>query len=104
MKLVIKLTLLGLAVSSLLFAADYRFVKIDFPNATQTLANGINARGDIVGRYADADGVFHTHADANSHAPSSSNTIAVGDPESDTASTDAGAVVRDARHRAIHVD
>jgi uncharacterized membrane protein len=59
MKLVIKLTLLGLAVSSLLFAADYRFVKIDFPNATQTLANGINARGDIVGRYADADGVFH---------------------------------------------
>ena len=30
----IKLTLLFLAVSPLLFAADYRFVKIDFPNAT----------------------------------------------------------------------
>ncbi len=59
MKQIIKLTLLFLAVSPLLFAADYRFVKIDFPNSTETLANGINARGDIVGRYADADGVFH---------------------------------------------
>jgi uncharacterized membrane protein len=59
MKQVIKFTLLCLAVSPLLFAADYRFVKIDFPNATQTLANGINARGDIVGRYSDAEGVFH---------------------------------------------
>ena len=51
MRQIIKLTLL--------FAADYRFVKIDFPNATQTLANGINARGDIVGRYSDVEGVFH---------------------------------------------
>ena len=59
MKQIIKLTLLSLAVSPLLFAADYRFVKIDFPNATETLANGINARGDIVGRYADAEGIFH---------------------------------------------
>jgi uncharacterized membrane protein len=59
MRQVIKLTLFCLAVSPLLFAADYRFVKIDFPNATETLANGINARGDIVGRYADAEGVFH---------------------------------------------
>jgi uncharacterized membrane protein len=59
MKQIIKLTLLLLAVSPLLFAADYRFVKIDFPNSTETLANGINARGDIVGRYADAEGVFH---------------------------------------------
>ncbi len=59
MRQIIKLTLFCLALSPLLFAADYRFVKIDFPNATQTLANGINARGDIVGRYADAEGVFH---------------------------------------------
>jgi hypothetical protein len=59
MRKVIKLTLLCLAVSPLLFAADYRFAKIDVPNSTETLANGINARGDIVGRYADADGVFH---------------------------------------------
>ena len=59
MRQIIKLTLLFLAVSPLLFAADYRFVKIDFPNSTQTLANGINARGDIVGRYSDAEGVFH---------------------------------------------
>src|SRR5437660_1659589 len=56
---VVKLTLFCLALSPLLFAADYRFVKIDFPNATETVANGINARGDIVGRYLDADGVFH---------------------------------------------
>jgi uncharacterized membrane protein len=59
MRQVIKLTLFCLAISPLLFAADYRFVKIDFPNAIETLANGINARGDIVGRYLDADGVFH---------------------------------------------
>ena len=59
MRQVIKLTLFCLAISPLLFATDYRFVKIDFPNSTETLANGINARGDIVGRYADADGVFH---------------------------------------------
>jgi probable HAF family extracellular repeat protein len=59
MRQVIKLTLFCLVVSPLLFAADYRFVKIDFPNATQTLANGINARGDIVGRYLDAEGVGH---------------------------------------------
>ena len=56
---VVRLTLFCLALSPLLFAADYHFVKIDFPNATQTVANGINARGDIVGRYLDADGVFH---------------------------------------------
>jgi hypothetical protein len=30
------MALLCLAVSPLLFAADHRFVKIDFPNATAT--------------------------------------------------------------------
>jgi hypothetical protein len=59
MRQIIKMTLLCLAISPLLSAADYRFVRIDFPNATQTLANGINARGDIVGRYLDAEGVPH---------------------------------------------
>jgi probable HAF family extracellular repeat protein len=59
MRRIIKLTLLFLAVSPLLFAANYRFVKIDFTNSIETLANGINARGDIVGRYSDAEGVFH---------------------------------------------
>jgi hypothetical protein len=44
MKQIIKSTLLFLAVSPLLFAANYRFVKIDFPNSIETLANGINAR------------------------------------------------------------
>jgi hypothetical protein len=42
-----------------LFAADYRFVKIDFPDAAATIASGINARGDIVGRYDDVNGVTH---------------------------------------------
>jgi probable HAF family extracellular repeat protein len=59
MRQIIKLTLFCLALSPLLFAADYRFVKIDFPNATATRANDINARGDIVGLYFDAEGVGH---------------------------------------------
>ena len=59
MRQVIKLTLFCLALSSLLFAADYRFVRFDFPNAAATFALGINARGDIVGRYVDTDGVTH---------------------------------------------
>src|SRR5438445_543991 len=42
-----------------LIAADYRFVKIDFPDAAATIASGINARGDIVGRYDDVNGVTH---------------------------------------------
>jgi probable HAF family extracellular repeat protein len=46
-------------ISSVLFAADYRFVRIDFPNATSTTVNTINARGDIVGKYDDANGVTH---------------------------------------------
>jgi len=55
----IKSTLVCLTLTSALFAADYRFTKIDFPNATQTVASGINARGDIVGRYNDVNGVVH---------------------------------------------
>jgi len=59
MRQTIRLTLFCLVVSRLLVAGDYRFVKIDVPNSTQTEAHGINARGDIVGSYIDADGVPH---------------------------------------------
>lgn len=59
MRQIIKLTLFWLALSPLVLASDYHFVKIDFPNASNTRANGINARGDIVGLYLDADGVGH---------------------------------------------
>jgi probable HAF family extracellular repeat protein len=55
----VKLIMFCLAFTSLVFAADYRFTKIDFPNAVETTASGINARGDISGRYVDADGVVH---------------------------------------------
>ena len=59
MRQIIKLTLFCLAVSPLLFGADYHFVKIDVPNSVLTDARGINARGDIVGSYEDADEVNH---------------------------------------------
>ena len=51
--------LFGLLLSSALFAADYRYSKIDVPNSTGTIARGINARGDIIGDYFDADGMAH---------------------------------------------
>src|SRR5215472_7204635 len=38
---------------------SYNFTTIDFPGATQTIANGLNDHGDIVGRYLDSNGVFH---------------------------------------------
>jgi uncharacterized membrane protein len=59
MRQAIKLALFCLSLNSLLFAADLRFVKIDFPDAAATIASGINARGDIVGRYDDINGVVH---------------------------------------------
>jgi uncharacterized membrane protein len=49
--------LFGVLLSSALFATDYRYTRIDPPNATITVARGINARGDILGDYVDADGV-----------------------------------------------
>lgn len=55
----IKIGLLCLALSSPLAATDFRFAKIDVPDATMTAANGINARGDIVGSFVDANGVNH---------------------------------------------
>jgi|SRR5882724_1945643 len=59
MRLITKIIVFWLSLGSVLFATDFRYVRIDFPNATLTLANGINARGDIVGRYDDANGVTH---------------------------------------------
>jgi hypothetical protein len=59
MRHAIKLTLFCLILSSSLFAADYRFVRIDFPGATATTAGSINARGDISGLYFDANDVGH---------------------------------------------
>ena len=53
------LMLLCLAIASPLAAADYRYVKINYPGADSTNAFGINARGDIVGGYVAADGVSH---------------------------------------------
>ena len=55
----IKMALFCIAFSSLLTATDFRFVKIDVPDATTTTANGINARGDIVGSFVDANGANH---------------------------------------------
>jgi hypothetical protein len=46
MRLVTKIIVLWLSLGSLLFASDYRFVKIDFPDAAATIASGINARGE----------------------------------------------------------
>jgi uncharacterized membrane protein len=48
--------LLAMLVSSPLFGADYRYSRIDVPNGTETTIQGINARGDMVGRYIDANG------------------------------------------------
>ncbi|MGH9498252.1 MAG: hypothetical protein ACRD3L_03850 [Terriglobales bacterium] len=59
MRQVLKLVLSCVVLGSLALAGDYRFVKIDFPSATSTRANGINARGDVVGLHFDTDGVGH---------------------------------------------
>jgi uncharacterized membrane protein len=59
MRQIIKLTLFCLAVSPLLFAADYRFAKINVPHSLLTDARGINARGDIAGSYIDANDILH---------------------------------------------
>src|SRR5882724_12895244 len=59
MRQLTKMIVLWLSLGSVLFATDYRFGRFDFPNAAATFALGINARGDIVGRYVDTDGVTH---------------------------------------------
>jgi uncharacterized membrane protein len=51
--------LFALALSSALFATDYRYSRIDVPNSSLTIVRGINARGDIIGFYVGLDGVGH---------------------------------------------
>jgi uncharacterized membrane protein len=48
-----------LALSSAVFATDYRYSRIDVPNSRLTILRGINARGDILGSYVGLDGVSH---------------------------------------------
>ena len=55
---------IGLAAGCLLAAtrlsaADYTYVRISVPGSVETWANGINARGDIVGLYLTPDGEPH---------------------------------------------
>jgi probable HAF family extracellular repeat protein len=59
MRQLTKMIVLWLSLGSVLSATDFRYVRIDFPNSTLTFARGINARGDIVGQFQDANGVFH---------------------------------------------
>jgi uncharacterized membrane protein len=59
MRLITRIIVIWLSLGSQLFATDFRYVRIDFPNATLTRAHGINARGDIVGQYQDSNGVPH---------------------------------------------
>jgi len=56
----IMLGVLGLSVLSVAQAqTEYSYVRFNVPNGSQTLARGINARGDIIGSYVDTDGVGH---------------------------------------------
>jgi hypothetical protein len=48
-----------LAVRLVAVAAQGTCTTIDVPGAVRTVANAINPRGDIVGRYDTADGVAH---------------------------------------------
>jgi hypothetical protein len=50
----------SLAICSPIYAADYRFVQIDVPDAVMTKAYAINARGHIGGIYVDSAGVSHS--------------------------------------------
>jgi uncharacterized membrane protein len=52
-------TLCCLAICPPLQAAEYEFLRIHFPDSDLTEADGINARGVIVGSYVDTDGVSH---------------------------------------------
>jgi probable HAF family extracellular repeat protein len=59
MRLIARASFSLLLLSGISAAADYRFVRVDFPNSTSSLVNTINARGDMVGNYTDADGNTH---------------------------------------------
>lgn len=47
------------SIGPTVLAASYQFVEINVPDAISTEARGINAKGDIVGGYIDADEVTH---------------------------------------------
>jgi len=55
--------LFGALAISLMPAAQaqtgYQYTRIDVPNSILTVARGINAHGDVLGDYIDADGVGH---------------------------------------------
>jgi probable HAF family extracellular repeat protein len=53
------MVMIACASSAPLVAADYRYVRIDPPNSVASRARGVNARGDVVGVYDDANGVGH---------------------------------------------
>src|SRR5437588_13073634 len=53
----IRIALFCVCVSSIVLATNFRYAKIDVPNGTNTLALGINARGDVVGQYDDKNGL-----------------------------------------------
>src|SRR5688572_13291750 len=53
------LALISLAYSAPGFADGYNFRRIDPPGSIETEAHGLNARGAIVGRYVDSNGVSH---------------------------------------------
>ena len=59
MRQVVKLALLWLALSPVPCVAEYRYVKIHVPASIDTRANGVNARGDVVGFYTDVEGALH---------------------------------------------
>ena len=47
--------------SSASFGAEYRYSKIQVPNSVDTTAQGVNARGDVVGYYDDSTGNTYTY-------------------------------------------
>jgi hypothetical protein len=106
-----------LVVSQLSFAADYRFIKIDFPNANQTITSGINARGDIAGRMQDAGGVDHAFLLHDGHFtqidfPGAVSTIGRGINDAgdvtgnytDSSETEIGFVLQDGKFRSVLAD
>src|SRR6188508_847829 len=57
MRLTITIGALCLGFSPQLLAEGYRFSTIDFPDSEWTELHGINAKGVIVGYFADSEGV-----------------------------------------------
>jgi len=58
--------------------SDGTYTTIDVPGASQTIANGINNEGYIVGYYIDADGHQHGFVAAPAPVPEPSNILLLG--------------------------